>query len=272
MLWFDILILILAGIACGFFTSMFGWGGGLTVVPALLIYFPLVGVNLAMAVHLAFGTCFLVMLITNFVSTYKSHRSGHVMWDIFLLLLPLTIFGMIVGGFVEKVLPASMNIIILICITIYAFIRFVQKLMAHKKAMQQPKEININKKKFAAFGFFVGLLSSCTGGGSSLMLSPVLKHANLSMKQTIGVITAMNMLVAIMGIVVFAIIGFHVTTLPAYSVGYINLPAAIILVLSSFIGVPIGHKVAKWLTEIQYTILYVLSLFAILIILLVKLI
>ena len=273
MIWIDILVLIIAGIACGFFTSMFGWGGGLTIVPALLIYFPLVGVSMAMAVHLAFGTCFLVMLITNLSSTYKSHKSGHVLWQIFFLLLPLTIIGMIVGGFVEKVLPASMNIVILIFITIYALIRFIQKLKAHKQNTEnQIKEIHVNKVKMSSFGFVVGLLSSCTGGGSSLLLSPVLKHTNLSMKQTISIITAMNMLIAIMGIIVFMMIGWSVAALPSYSLGYINLPAAIILIVFSFVGVPVGHWLAKKLSEWQYMVLYIASLAVILIILLLKLI
>ncbi|WP_432772734.1 sulfite exporter TauE/SafE family protein [Francisella salimarina] len=271
MLIIDIITLIAAGIASGFFTSLFGWGGGLTIVPALLIYFPLTGVSLAMSVHLAFGTCFLVMLVTNIASTYRSHRSGQMLWNIFLILLPLTIFGMIAGGFIEKIMPAEMNIIILILITIYAFIRFIQKLISHKSSNKTSEEIKIDKRKYTIFGFFVGLLSSCTGGGSSLMLSPVLKSSNLTMKQTIGVITAMNMLIAMMGIIVFIIIGAHISNLPAYSIGYVNFSVALILILCSFVGVPIGHKVAKYLDEFQYIALYIISLLVILIILILKL-
>ncbi|MBM3333043.1 sulfite exporter TauE/SafE family protein, partial [Candidatus Sumerlaeota bacterium] len=94
--------MIVIGFAAGFLGGMFGVGGGVLMVPALLFIFQ----ERIPSVHVAVGTSMAVIVATSIAGTVQHALSGRVEWGI---VAPLAVFaavggmfGAYVSGLVEK--------------------------------------------------------------------------------------------------------------------------------------------------------------------------
>ncbi|MGB0957837.1 MAG: TSUP family transporter, partial [Litorivicinus sp.] len=67
----------------GFSAGLFGIGGGLIIVPALLPLFALEQINPSVAVHLAIGTSLATIVVTALSSIRAHHAKGNVDWAVF---------------------------------------------------------------------------------------------------------------------------------------------------------------------------------------------
>ncbi|MBF0420445.1 MAG: sulfite exporter TauE/SafE family protein, partial [Magnetococcales bacterium] len=64
------------GLAAGIIAGMFGVGGGIIIVPALLFLFAKMGINQDVIMHLAVGTSLATIVVTNISATFNHHRRG----------------------------------------------------------------------------------------------------------------------------------------------------------------------------------------------------
>jgi uncharacterized protein len=92
---------LLAGVAGGIASGLFGIGGGVILVPIL-------GLLLGFSQHRAQGTS-LVALIppTGLLAVIAYGKADYVSWQTGLLLIPGVFFGGIAGGKVAKRIPAA---------------------------------------------------------------------------------------------------------------------------------------------------------------------
>ena len=102
MIAFFISCLIL-GLFIGFLAGLFGIGGGLIIVPALVYLFPMVGVSPEHLMSASLGTSFATIVITAFSSAQRHHKLGNVDFSIAKVLLPsimLSVFlcGLFISG------------------------------------------------------------------------------------------------------------------------------------------------------------------------------
>ena len=95
MSWW-LLTYLLLGLGSGFIAGLFGVGGGLTIVPILLMLFQAQGFPDAQLMHLALGTAMATIVVTSISSMRAHHQHGGVRWDIFramLMMRPHTGYG-----------------------------------------------------------------------------------------------------------------------------------------------------------------------------------
>lgn len=94
-----ILILLLVGLASGILSGLVGVGGGIVIVPALVIFF-------GMSQHEAQGTSLAVLLLpVGIFAVYNYYSSGYV--DIRSTLIIASTF--LVGGFIGSKLAISID-------------------------------------------------------------------------------------------------------------------------------------------------------------------
>jgi hypothetical protein len=115
------------------------------------------------------------------------------------------------------------------------------------------------------YGIFTGVVASCIGGGSSLIMVPFLSKYGLLLRQSAAIASAFNMLIAILGTVSYALLNNHKLSLPKYTTGFIFWPAFIWIVFGSLFGVPIGASLSNKLSDKTSNYLYFLLLVVILI-------
>jgi uncharacterized protein len=94
------LIAAIIGLASGITSGLFGVGGGIIMVPAMMFL-------LNVPIKEAIGTSLLVIIPTALAGTFKHHLQGHVDWRIALTLAPLAILGSYFGAWLTTFLPAE---------------------------------------------------------------------------------------------------------------------------------------------------------------------
>jgi uncharacterized membrane protein YfcA len=87
----NIIILILIGICAGLLSGLVGVGGGIVMVPLLL----LIGLNQ----HQAQGTSLAVLALpVTFIAAYNYHKAGHLDWKIAVIIAIFFIIGAFFGS------------------------------------------------------------------------------------------------------------------------------------------------------------------------------
>jgi uncharacterized membrane protein YfcA len=96
----NFLIAGLIGLVSGVASGLFGVGGGIVMVPAMMFF---MGVPIKTAV----GTSLAVIIPTALMGTYKHFSQGNVDWKLALSLAPMAILGGYSGAWLTKVIAAD---------------------------------------------------------------------------------------------------------------------------------------------------------------------
>ena len=93
-----LLLYLGVGVGAGLLAGLFGVGGGLIIVPALVIAFTAQGIDPAIIMHLALGTSLATICATAISSVLAHHRRGAVDWLLLIKLLPGIAAGAVAGA------------------------------------------------------------------------------------------------------------------------------------------------------------------------------
>ena len=93
----------LIGVLGGVTSGLFGVGGGVIMVPAMLLLLspPIRDIKQAI------GTSLVVIVPTAIMGSFKHHQQGNVHWQIAATLVPTAIIGSYYGAFLTKVITAE---------------------------------------------------------------------------------------------------------------------------------------------------------------------
>lgn len=94
------LIAAIIGLAGGVASGLFGIGGGIVMVPAM-VYF--LGTNIKTAV----GTSLIVIIPTALTGSWKHHHLGNIDWRLAATLIPTAMAGGFLGAALTQSLPAD---------------------------------------------------------------------------------------------------------------------------------------------------------------------
>lgn len=90
----------LIGLLSGITSGLFGVGGGIVMVPAMMYF-------LKTDIKTAIGTSLTVIIPTACMGAYKHHELGHVNWRLAFAIVPLAIVGGFLGSWMTKHIPAG---------------------------------------------------------------------------------------------------------------------------------------------------------------------
>jgi uncharacterized membrane protein YfcA len=95
-----------------------------------------------------------------------------------------------------------------------------------------------------ALGAVIGVCSSWFGGGAAAVGVPFLTWCNVSAHRAIGTVAALGFPTSIAGAIGYAVAGFNAPGLPPWSLGFVYLPAAIGISVTSLLLAPLGARLA----------------------------
>ena len=107
-------------------------------------------------------------------------------------------------------------------------------------------------------GSGIGWLSGIFGIGGGVFSVPYFYHRGLQMTQAIGTSAACGIPIAISGSISYMIVGNDLLNLPAYSLGYVYLPGAVLVGLASIITAQIGVKAAHRINQKKLRVAFAL--------------
>ncbi|MCI0534174.1 MAG: sulfite exporter TauE/SafE family protein [Verrucomicrobiales bacterium] len=90
----------LIGLVSGITSGLFGVGGGIVMVPAMMFF-------MGMDIKAAVGTSLAVIIPTAIAGSYQHYTQGNVRWLTALALVPTAMVGSVLGAHLTKIIPAT---------------------------------------------------------------------------------------------------------------------------------------------------------------------
>ncbi len=228
----------LIGAIGGVFAGLLGIGGGLVIVPALVVLLPFMGVDGAVIMHIALGTSLASIVFTSVSSVTAHHRHGAVLWPIALRMAPAIIIGAFLGAFLVDRMETG-----LLKHIFAGFVILVAIQMATGwKAMARKNLPNIENMSLA--GIIIGIVSSVVGIGGGTMTVPYLMWHSVNIRNAVATAAANGMPIAVAASAGYLVAGYQALGWEGWRLGYIDLAVLLTLVIGTVLMAPVGARIA----------------------------
>lgn len=233
-----IAIYLLVGAAAGLMAGVFGIGGGIVIVPALVFTFLAQGFDPAVVAHLAVGTSLATIVVTGASSAWGHWRRGSVRQDWLRLMMPGLLVGGILGVLFASVLPGHA---LTRLFGIFAVVMALKMLLTRPPATlgREPR-----RWPMTSAGALIGGVSTLFGVGGGVMSVPWLSRFTSRMTEAVGTSSAIGLPIALIGTATNVVVGWGEMTLPTGATGYVMWPAFVGLMATSVPMARVGVKVA----------------------------
>ncbi len=233
---------VIAGAFAGVCAGLFGIGGGMIIVPALVWIFTAYHFPPEVVTHLAVGTSLATIIITSISSLTAHHKRGGVRWEVWRSMALGLVIGSLVGaGIADRINGQALQAVIGIGALLVAL-----KMLFFSNKEQLGKPLPPKGVQFGA-GTGIGMASSIFGIGGGSLTVPFLNWAGLPMKQAVGTSAACGLPIAIAGALGFAWFGQDVANLPEGTIGFVHIIGFFCISAASFITAKFGAKLAHQL-------------------------
>lgn len=241
------------GAVAGTMAGLFGVGGGLVIVPALVFAFAVQGVGDSVIMHLAIGTSLATIVITGASSTWGHVRRGGVRRQWFLALLPGLMLGAVAGVFIAGSLSGG------VLGRLFGLFVIVMALRMAIGQGPRPRSRSPGRLIMAIAGLVIGGVSALFGIGGGTLAVPWLLRAGARMTDAVGTSAACGLPIAVFGALTFIVTGWGHPALPPWSSGFVSWPAFLGIVLASVpfarLGVRLAHVLPARVLRLAFAFL-----------------
>ncbi len=229
---------LVLGAVAGFLAGLFGVGGGLVLVPVLLMLFDAQHFSAEFTMHLALGTSMATIVFTSLASMRKHHQHGAVHWQVVRRITPGILLGTALGALLASSIPTRG---LGIFFTLFVYFAAAQILIDKRPhaSRQLPGMAGMTLT-----GTLTGGISSMVSIGGGTIVVPFLLWCNVPLRHAIGTASAIGFPIAVGGTLGYIAVGSHIETLPEPHLGYVYLPALLWVALASVLTAPLGAKAA----------------------------
>ncbi len=236
----EVVSLICLGVATGFVAGLLGLGGGLILVPFLTFILEQHGVSPELTVKMSIATAMGTIVFTSLSSVSAHHKRGNVRWDIVKSLSP----GIVAGSWI-----ASMGLFThlkgaYLGLFFSAFIAFSSYQMFLDKRPAPTRQFPTSWMRWVA-GLAIGLLSGLVGAGGGFISVPFMLFCNVPLLNAVATSAALGFPIALANVLGYTVSGWSIENLPAHSMGYIWLPALVLIAISSTTTAKFGVSAAQ---------------------------
>ncbi len=256
---FNLIVAFLAmGAATGFAAGLLGVGGGMLLVPFMTMMLTLYHFPVELIVHMAIATSLSTIMFTSLSSVRAHHSRGAVLWPVVKLLAPGILIGSWIGPWIGTQLNSSG---LALFFAVFVGLSATQMLLDKKPAAT--RELPQSAGMLAA-GSVIGVLSGLVGAGGGFVSVPFMTWCNVKIHNAVATSAALGFPIALAGTLSNIYFGWNIPDLPPGALGYIYLPALLVVSLASVTTAPLGAKVAhalpvKSLKKVFAIILYLLA-------------
>lgn len=238
---------LVAGAFAGLLAGLFGIGGGMIIVPALIYIFKIQGIPAVALTHIGIGTSLATIIVTS-ISSLGAHNSrGAVNWSVWKRMAPGLVAGSLIGAGVASLIHGnSLQAII----GVGAFLVGLKMLFMKNKALEENDFSKLPSPiRQTALGGFIGVVSAIFGIGGGTLTVPILSNYGLKIQNAVGTSAACGLPIAASGAIGFLFFGQFIDVsikeaLPEGVLGFVHIYAFICVSCASFFTARIGAKLA----------------------------
>ncbi|HTN64295.1 MAG TPA: sulfite exporter TauE/SafE family protein [Devosia sp.] len=252
--WPFVLGLLVTGVCSGFAAGLLGIGGGAIIVPALATALSVLGFDGDVVQHVAVGTSLAIIIPTGIMSARAHQKRGALDLPTLRLWVPFIVAGTLIGGLAAAFLSGD---VLRIVFAVMAFViaanivfGFQTKVMGHLRGSAPTHRIS---------AFVVGFISALMGIGGGSLTVPTLVAFGAKMHAAVGTSAGVGVAIALAGTLGYIISGWGAAGVPPLSLGFINLPALVLVAGLAALCAPFGAAIAHRLD--QKTLKYVFAAF-----------
>ncbi len=255
LLTLTIPLLLGTGAVAGILAGMLGVGGGIVIVPVLFWLAPLLHVDPVLAMHCAVATSLASIVLTSISSARAHYRKGVVDTALLRSWLPSMIIGSALGGFAARFLNGETLGLIFGVVAIVVSIIMVR---ANPWTLMNDRPIGRIKNAIVSFG--IGGFSALMGIGGGTLSVPILSLFSFPIHNAVGTASSFGIAIAASAVGFYVWSGWMLDGLPPGSVGYVNIPAALLISIVSIFTAPLGAKLAHSMPKLALRRVFALFL------------
>jgi len=244
----DILMLLAAltgaGLVGGLIAGLFGVGGGTVIVPALFYAFSVLGLGGEANLHTAIGTSLLTIVATSWRSL-RAHRSHGAVDEVVLRTwTPWVAFGGLVGAAIAGFTSMEgLAIVYGVCVLVVAI---QMGLLPERFVLRPDMPTGWGRRVVATL---IGLLSAMMGIGGGSFGGMTMALCGRPIHQAVATASGFGLAIGAAASVGFVVFGWDTAGRPPYSLGYVNVPAALVMGLLTTLVAPYGARLAHSLDK-----------------------
>lgn len=230
---------LMAGAVAGTLAGLFGVGGGLIIVPVLVLVFTRQGIDSSVVMHLALGTSLTTIVATAISSVVAHHRRGAVLWPLVVKLIPGIAMGAAIGAGLADLMSRDLLQQVFAVGALLIALRMLFVAGQPDGSSDLPGPLGL-----LAAGNVIGAISALCGIGGGTLTVPYLSHHRVAMQNAVATSAACGLPIAVFGSCSYMFFGWSNPQLPAYATGFVYWPAAIGVVAASVCFAPLGARLA----------------------------
>ena len=242
-----LVLLITAGAIAGLTAGLFGNGGGFAVVPALVLLFSILDIESENLIFVAVGTSLACIIFSSARALISHNKKGAVDFLVLKEWAPWLVIGVIIGIFIASYSQAEELYLIFAWGVLFYGIYFLFPKILDQAAMKQ-RDMPVGFARAGLVSFLGGFsaLLGIAGGTITVITMSICKRP---IYQAVATASGVGLIIGLVGALGFLVLGFNKTDLPFGSLGFINIPAVLIISLVSILTAPIGVEWAHNLEE-----------------------
>ena len=228
-----------SGLFAGLVAGLFGVGGGTVVVPALFYVFSVLGLGGEANLHVAVGSS-LTVIIATAIRSLAAHRShGAVDEAVLKSWTPWVGVGALIGAAVAGVTTMEgLAVVYGVCLGAVAA---QLGLMPERVVLRKDLPTGWGRR---GFGTAIGALSAMMGIGGGSFGGMLMTLCGRPIHQAVATASGFGVAIGTAATLGFVVFGWDAAGRPPLSLGYVNVPGAVVMAVLTTAVAPWGAKLA----------------------------
>lgn len=234
-----LIFMLVIGALAGVLAGLLGVGGGIVLVPAFFYLFQSLGYGGEQIMQLCLGTSLATIVVTSIRSLHSHNKKQAVDWDTLKAWSVGIAVGAVIGGFAVSALRSDVLQAVFGCIGVLIALYLGFGSQTWRIADHMPTGV-----KRAILSPVLGFLSVLMGIGGGSFGVPLMSLHGVPIHRAVATAAGFGLAISVPALPGFLTATIADSVRPPFTIGAINIPAFLIVIMMTIITTPFGAKLA----------------------------